>query len=128
MYAQTLEHFANLAAQKAGLLKSRPSAFFIASMMASAYVGMGIILIFSLGATADGAYRSLIMGTTFSIALTLVVFAGSELFTGHTMYMPLGWLARRPPRTWPLPGPWPGRETWLAPLFWLPWSLLAAAF
>ncbi len=34
------------------------------------------------------------MGTAFGIALTLVVFAGSELFTGHTMYMTLGWLEK----------------------------------
>ena len=30
------------------------------------------------------------MGVSFGIALTLVVFAGSELFTGHTMYMTIG--------------------------------------
>jgi len=35
------------------------------------------------------------MGGTFSIALTLVVFAGSELFTGHTMFMSIGWLRGR---------------------------------
>lgn len=38
-------------------------------------------MIFSVGAPADPAYRSLIMGASFGIALTLVVFAGSELFT-----------------------------------------------
>lgn len=32
------------------------------------------------------------MGLTFGIALTLVVIAGSELFTGNTMYMTFGWL------------------------------------
>jgi nitrite transporter NirC len=35
------------------------------------------------------------MGATFGIALTLVVFAGSELFTGHNMYMPLAWMKKR---------------------------------
>ncbi|MBI2328478.1 MAG: formate/nitrite transporter family protein [Chloroflexi bacterium] len=38
--------------------------------------------------------QKLIMGASVGVALTLVVFAGSELFTGHTMYMPLGWLRR----------------------------------
>ena len=33
------------------------------------------------------------MGACFGIALTLVVFAGSDLFTGHTMFMTIG-LAR----------------------------------
>ena len=56
-------------------------------MMAGAYVGLGIILIFTLGAFVDPSVRKLIMGGTFGVALTLVVFAGSELFTGHTMFM-----------------------------------------
>ena len=35
------------------------------------------------------------MGASFGIALTLVIFAGSDLFTGHTMFMTLGALRRR---------------------------------
>ncbi len=35
------------------------------------------------------------MGASFAIALTLVIFAGSDLFTGHTMFMTLGWLQKR---------------------------------
>ena len=30
------------------------------------------------------------MGATFGIALTLVIIAGSELFTGHTMFLTVG--------------------------------------
>ncbi len=94
MYKDTIDYFAKLAATKADALKRNPLGFFIGSMMAGAYIGFGIILIFILGSAADPAYRKLIMGTAFGIALTLVVFAGSELFTGHTMYMPLGWLRK----------------------------------
>jgi nitrite transporter NirC len=70
-------------------LKRNPGGFFVGSMMAGAYVGFGIILIFVLGSAADPQSKKLIMGTSFGIALTLVVFAGAELFTGHNMYMPL---------------------------------------
>jgi nitrite transporter NirC len=52
-------------------------------MMAGAYVGLGIILIFCVGSDAEPAYRALIMGASFGIALTLVVFAGSDLFIGN---------------------------------------------
>lgn len=92
MYKETIDHFSKLAKQKASLLNDTPIAFFIGAMMAGAYVGLGIILIFSVGATIDPAWQKLVMGFSFGIALTLVVFAGSELFTGHTMYMPLGLL------------------------------------
>ncbi len=92
MYTDTLDHFAGVAEKKAGLLKNNPASFFIGAMMAGAYVGLGIILIFTLGAFVDPSVRKLVMGGAFGIALTLVVFAGSELFTGHTMFMSIGWL------------------------------------
>lgn len=93
-YAKTVDDLAALAAAKARNSRANPGGFFIASMMAGAYVGIGIILIFTVGQTADPAYRSLLMGASFGIALTLVIFAGSELFTGHTMYMTFGVLRK----------------------------------
>jgi nitrite transporter len=95
MYLETVDHFADVAAKRSTYLKRSPLGFWISSMMAGAYVGLGIILIFSVGSDADPAWRPLIMGASFGIALTLVVFAGSDLFTGHTMFMPLGLLRRR---------------------------------
>jgi nitrite transporter NirC len=90
MFARTLDHFAQVASDKAAFARETPSAFFISSMMAGAYVGIGIILIFTLGQQIEPALRSLVMGACFGIALTLVVFAGSDLFTGHTMFMTIG--------------------------------------
>ncbi len=75
-------------------MKRNPAGSFIGSMMAGAYVGFGIVLIFVVGSAADPAYQKLIMGASVGIALTLVVFAGSELFAGHTMYMTFRWLRR----------------------------------
>jgi nitrite transporter NirC len=92
MYQETVDFFANVAAKKSAYLRSSPLGFWISSMMAGAYVGIGIILIFCVASDVEPAYRALIMGTSFGIALTLVVFAGSDLFTGHTMYMSLGLL------------------------------------
>jgi nitrite transporter NirC len=92
MYEKTIDQFAELAATKAEGLRRNPLGFLIASAMAGAYVGIGIILIFSIGQTIDPSMRALVMGATFGIALTLVVFAGSELFTGHTLIMSLGLL------------------------------------
>src|SRR3990172_12824093 len=94
MFTDTIEYFAKLACVKVTALKQNPLGFFVGSMMAGAYVGFGIILIFIVGSTAEPAYQKLVMGASFGIALTLVVFAGSELFTGHTMYMSIGWLKK----------------------------------
>jgi nitrite transporter NirC len=95
MYLDTVDNFSSLAVKKRDFLKSSPLGFWISAMMAGAYVGLGIILIFSVGAGADPGYRPLIMGASFGIALTLVVFAGSDLFTGHTMFMSMGWFRGR---------------------------------
>jgi|TARA_B100002003_G_scaffold18868_1_gene15644 nitrite transporter NirC len=94
MYDHTIDHFADLARLKVTALRRSPLSFLVGAMMAGAYVGMGIILIFTVGAQVDPASQKLVMGVSFGIALTLVVFAGAELFTGHNMYMPLGWLRR----------------------------------
>jgi len=90
MYQETIEQFAETAARKVKAIEDNPLGFFIAAMMAGAYVGLGIIAIFSIGQGLDPSVRSLVTGLTFAIALTLVVFAGGELFTGHTMLMTLG--------------------------------------
>lgn len=63
--------------------------------MAGAYIGFGDVLMFTAGANVDPAWAHLIMGMVFTSALTIVVFAGSELFTGTAMYMPLALLTKR---------------------------------
>jgi nitrite transporter NirC len=92
MFLDTVDQFAKTAVAKAAYLKRSPGGFFISSMLAGAYVGLGIILIFSVGSNLDPSIRPLAMGASFAIALTLVIFAGSDLFTGHTMFMTIGWL------------------------------------
>ena len=111
MYADTIEGFAKVAEKKLAALRQSPGGFFVSSMLAGAYVGMGIILIFVLGNQAPVEVRKLIMGATFGIALTLVIIAGAELFTGHTMFMSLrafggaGWPSITVAETGPCPVP-----------------------
>jgi nitrite transporter NirC len=95
MFIETVDLFAKTAVAKAEFLRRSPLGFTISSMMAGAYVGLGIILIFAVGNAADPDIRPIVMGGSFGIALTLVIFAGSDLFTGHTMFMALGWLQGR---------------------------------
>jgi len=90
MYQTVIDQFADTATTKARAIRENPIGFLIASAMAGAYVGLAIVLIFSLGQLVDPAMRPLVMGLSFGIALTLIIFAGGELFTGHTMIMSLG--------------------------------------
>ena len=92
MYSDTINHFAKVAKTKTALLKDNPMSFFIGALMAGAYLGMGIVLVFTVAGQLDPSVRPMVMGVSFGIALTLVIFAGSESFTGQPMYMTMGWL------------------------------------
>lgn len=80
-------------ASKSKLLffQRNPLGYFVSSMLAGIYVGFGILLIFSIGGLLTGQpYAKIIMGISFGIALSLVVMAGSELFTGNNLVLTLG--------------------------------------
>ena len=90
MYQDTIEKCAAVATRIKNTSANNPLSVWIGSLMAGAYVGLGIILIFTLGNLVDPAIRPLVMGATFGIALTLVIIAGAELYTGHTMFLTFG--------------------------------------
>ncbi len=91
------ERIAGVAKKKVGYLDTSLGGYLLLSAMAGIYLGFGIALIFSLGgplaAVASPAVK-LVMGASFGIALTLVIFAGSELFTGNNMIGAIGGLSR----------------------------------
>jgi len=98
MIAKTVNLFAAAAVKKTEMLNRSLSRYLLLSMMAGVYVGFGINLIFSIGAplNAMGAVGlKALMGASFGVALTLVIFAGSELFTGNNMVMTIGSLTRK---------------------------------
>jgi nitrite transporter len=93
MYADTIQSLADQAALK--LTEQRRSLFghFIRSMLAGMYVGAAIALIFTIGgllAVSSPTVVRIAMGVCFGGALTIVIFAGSELFTGSNLVLTLG--------------------------------------
>src|SRR5207237_2516111 len=72
---------------------------FVRSMLAGMYVGASIVLIFTIGGSLAGEstrpFQRLLMGVCFGGALTMVIFAGSELFTGSNLVLTLGVLTRK---------------------------------
>jgi len=94
MYAESITKCSATAARIVKFAQTDKLGFMVSSAMAGAYVGMGIILIFTLGNIVDPAIRPIVMGSFFGIALTLVIIAGSELFTGHSMFLTFGALSK----------------------------------
>jgi nitrite transporter NirC len=93
MAKETNKIVAAAARAKGDLLTRSPLAYLVLAVLAGAYIGFGIILVFSIGAplaAAGSPAVKVVMGASFGIALSLVIFASSELFTGNNMVMTVG--------------------------------------
>lgn len=91
MFKDTYDATANTAAAKVSFMKKNPAGFFILSMLAGAYIGFGVLLAFTIGGLLNGQpYAKVVMGLSFGVALSLVVIAGAELFTGNNLVLSAG--------------------------------------
>lgn len=93
MYQETLDLVVESAKSKAKLCHSNLPAYIMHAAMAGIYLGFGVVLVFVLTTPffqTQSPALSLLMGATFGIALSLVVIAGADLFTGNTMIMFVG--------------------------------------
>ncbi|MFS0726595.1 formate/nitrite transporter family protein [Paenibacillus sp. 1P07SE] len=98
MYTPNVEGIIESAVKKRDAMNASLSRYMVSALMSGAYVGLGIVLIFSIGApllAAQSPYQTMLMGMSFGLALTLVIFAGSELFTGNNMFFTISTLAGR---------------------------------
>ena len=96
MFRSDFDKNAQAAVSKVSMLKRDPLGYFILSMLAGAYIGIGVLLAFTIGGQLDGLpYCKVFMGLSFSVALSLVVMAGAELFTGNNMVMAMGALSKK---------------------------------
>lgn len=98
MLEETIDKISELAKSKVELLNASFSRYFILAMLAGMYVGFGIMLIFSIAAPLNAEHAAgtkALMGASFAVALSLVIFAGSELFTGNNLVMTIASLNRR---------------------------------
>lgn len=97
MFAGVLNTLSNASAAKANFLKEKKLGYFVASLLAGLYVGLGIILIMTVGSLTKpaGSHFKILMGVSFGIALSLVIMAGSELFTGNNLIMASGALNKK---------------------------------
>lgn len=95
MFKEEYNAAAAAAVTKSELLKSNPAGYFLLSMLAGIFVGFGVLLVFTISGFLEGApYTRVVMGACFSVALSLVIMAGAELFTGNNLVMTAGMIRR----------------------------------
>lgn len=86
---QALDESAVMAASKVEQVRRLPK-YLVNAALAGAFVGVAVVLLLSVAgplAAGKSPATKLVQGAVFGVALTLVVFAGAELFTGNVMYM-----------------------------------------
>jgi nitrite transporter NirC len=92
---EAIAESAELAQAKAANVTRLPR-FLVSSMLAGAYIGIGIVVLAACAGpflAASSPAAKLVSGAVFGIALTLCVMAGAELFTGNVMIMLQGLIA-----------------------------------
>lgn len=93
MFKDEFTKVAGAAKAKVGLLENNKIGYFISSLLAGMYIGFGVMLIYTIGGllgSAGSPATKIVMGVSFGVALSLVIFAGAELFTGNNFVMAVG--------------------------------------
>lgn len=98
MYSTDIENVAHYAEKKSAALKKSSSKYITAAALAGMYIGIAIIFIYTIGAYLNADHSpatKIVMGASFGVGLSLVMVAGSELFTGTNMVMTIGALEKK---------------------------------
>lgn len=90
--AEALDYQTRAARTKTDLAR-RPGVYLVNTMLAGAYIGLGVVIMATAGgplADAGSGFTPLVQGLVFGVALTIVVVAGGELATSGMMVFTQG--------------------------------------
>lgn len=91
MFKEEFQAVCNAGAGKNNLLKKNPLGYMVSAMVAGGFISFGSFVAFTMGqivsAGEAATWTKLIQGILFASALSLVVMAGAELFTGNNFVM-----------------------------------------
>lgn len=88
-----VEVFSNAAKGKVNMLREQPGKFFLRTIMAGFFIAVAMIynnVVGNVFKDSDPAWGKMLGAIVFSIAVLLIVFIGSELFTGNNLVMAFG--------------------------------------
>lgn len=90
---EDVQKFSNAAKGKAGMLKEHPGKYLIRAIMAGFFIAVAMIynnVVGNVFADSAPAWGKFLGALVFSVAVLLIVFIGSELFTGNNFVMAFG--------------------------------------
>ena len=93
MYESDITAVGETAKKKIAFMRSNLRGFFLMSVMAGVYIGIGSLFMGVIGSGLNAAgspATKLVNGVIFSVGLCMVVLCGAELFTGSNFVMAAG--------------------------------------
>ena len=90
MFDEDFQAVCNAGKGKLSLLENNPAGYFVSSMVAGMFISFGSFVTFVMGTPlklANDPMTKGIMAFCFAAALSLVIAAGAELFTGNNFVM-----------------------------------------
>lgn len=90
MFKNEFDAVCNAGKNKIGFLEKNLLGYFIASLIAGMFIAFGSLVTFTIGsglAAVNSPFTKIIQSFAFSAALSLVVAAGAELFTGNNFVL-----------------------------------------
>ncbi|MDY4575717.1 MAG: formate/nitrite transporter family protein [Intestinibacter sp.] len=96
MSSDTVNLLTKKSRAKIDLLNQSRLKYLVSAMFAGIYVGIGVILVFTIGGMlyqVHSPMTKVAVGLSFSVALSLILILGNELFTSNNMVMTVGAMA-----------------------------------
>lgn len=91
MFKDEYQAVCNGGVAKLNLMKNNPVGYFVSAMVAGMFISFGSFVAFVIGCVINGAdaacWTKVVQAVAFASALSLVVMAGAELFTGNNFVM-----------------------------------------
>ena len=97
MDQETVSMLAHKARHKIDFLNQSKLRYLVSAMFAGIFIGLGDILIFTVGGFLHDVHSpmtKIAVGLSFSVALSLIILLGSELFTSNNMVMAVGAMSK----------------------------------
>ena len=98
MFQDAFEAVCNAAKGKADFLKKNPLGYFVSAMIAGLFIAFGSFVSNAVAAPffeAGDPMQKFMSAATFSVALSMVVMAGAELFTGNNFVLGAAGFAKK---------------------------------
>lgn len=93
MYREEIETISKTSLAKANLFENNLKGYILSAMLAGLFIGFGVMLAFTAGgylSAAGSPATKIVMGLAFGVALSLIIIAGAELFTGNNLVLSVG--------------------------------------